>query len=132
MDINTYQRQAARTIPDTTPKGDLKTNAILGICGEGGELADMHKKALFQGHAYTEYDVADEIGDVLWYLAALCTAYDLDLAFVARANLEKLYKRYPDGFSKERSVNRDGGALVDVRRVGQLAIADYTEGNGVD
>ena len=42
----------------------------------------------------------EEIGDVLWYAAALCHHLGYDFADAARANVEKLRKRYPDGWSQ--------------------------------
>ena len=49
--------------------------------------------------------------DVAWYLAEAATALDLDLEDILRANLEKLERRYPDGFSTEKSVGRDENDL---------------------
>jgi len=46
------------------------------------------------------------LGDVLWYLAEAATAAGLDLGEIANQNVQKLIKRYPDGFSQENSINR--------------------------
>ena len=43
---------------------------------------------------------------MLWYVATIAHWYGFDLGDVAAANVEKLRRRYPDGFSVERSVNR--------------------------
>lgn len=50
--------------------------------------------------------VAKEIGDVLWMVAELCTSFDLDMDEVAEANIEKLKRRYPEGFTSENSIHR--------------------------
>jgi len=50
-----------------------------------------------------------ELGDCLWYVAAMATALDVDLGEVGARNIEKLRRRYPDGFSAERSLNRVDG-----------------------
>lgn len=55
---------------------------------------------------------AKELGDVLWYVAALCTKADLDMGEVMQGNIDKLRRRYPDGFSSEDSKRR-----VDVEAV---------------
>ena len=101
MQIDEYQRDAARTLGDP----DLRVLA-LGLCGEAGEAAEIVKKHMGHGHDLDEDDLAKELGDVLWYVAALATALDVNLSQVAQANIAKLRARYPDGFSEERSRNR--------------------------
>lgn len=106
MNFSEYQQLAARTIPDGLNEEGLYLNAVLGINGEAGEMADMLKKQRFQGHSYTTEQVLNEIGDVLWYLAAACTALGVSLGAVAEQNIAKLQRRYPDGFSTEASISR--------------------------
>jgi NTP pyrophosphatase (non-canonical NTP hydrolase) len=71
----------------------------LGITGESGEIAEKIKQHLRGDVAANPDDPAwrdllqKEIGDVLWYLARLCDALDLDLGTVAAANLDKLRDR---------------------------------------
>ena len=48
-----------------------------------------------------------ELGDGLWYIAQACDAAGLTLAEVMEANLEKLAKRFPNGFSNDASINRE-------------------------
>ena len=59
-------------------------------------------------HNNGENDVSlkDELGDVLWYLAEAATAAGLNLEDIASHNVDKLIKRYPEGFSEEHSINR--------------------------
>lgn len=100
-----YQRACLRVVNETH-KGDL-VNCALGLCGESGEVADLLKKHLYQGHELNRERVAEELGDVAWYLAVMAEAIGYDLETVLKMNVEKLWKRYPDGFSVERSVNRE-------------------------
>ena len=81
-------------------------NYTLGLVCEAGEFGDMIKKHLYQGHALDLNKCAEELGDVLWYLANICNVLNIDLAEVAKGNVEKLKKRYPEGFSKNDSVKR--------------------------
>lgn len=106
MNLNEYQQLAARTIPEKLTGDKLLLNAILGLNGEAGELADDYKKAAFQGHPYEEDNAIKELGDILWYVAAGCTALGVKLEDVAARNIAKLVQRYPEGFSAERSINR--------------------------
>lgn len=66
------------------------------------------KKCLFQGHGLDKEHLAEELGDVAWYLAVSAHAIGMDLESILQGNVDKLRRRYPDGFSTERSVNRDG------------------------
>lgn len=81
-------------------------NGALGLTGEAGEVADMIKKHIFHGHDLNLDDFIKELGDCAWYLALLCTAIDISLEDVLILNIEKLKRRYPEGFSSEASINR--------------------------
>ncbi|MGD7007602.1 nucleoside triphosphate pyrophosphohydrolase family protein [Metabacillus sp. 84] len=105
MNFNEYQELAGRT---ANKHINEKLNYALGVTGEAGEIADLIKKSEFHGHEMNRGELAKEIGDVLWYLSQLASVYDLDLGRVAEKNIEKLKRRYPEGFSEEASVNRVG------------------------
>lgn len=90
---------------DMTNPGEL-LNGALGLTGEAGEVADMVKKYFFHGHELDEDDLIKELGDVCWYLALICTAIGISLEEVMCANIGKLKKRYPEGFSESASINR--------------------------
>lgn len=71
---------------------------ISGLCEEAGEVAGLHKRHLRQGPrdagkcTYEKY--VEELGDVLWYLVALCNCYKIDLTDLWRYNEDKLRARY--------------------------------------
>lgn len=107
MTINEYQAAALRTAQtDKLSASDLLLNSALGLCGESGEVADLVKKHLFQGHDLDLDHVAKELGDISWYLAVGAYAIGFDLESIFRMNKEKLEARYPDGFSIDRSLHR--------------------------
>lgn len=110
MTINEYQKEALRTASGTNyTNHDMLENAALGLCGEGGEVADLVKKALFQGHKLDKEHLAKELGDVAWYVAVGAHAIGYDLETVLRMNVVKLRERYPNGFEAERSLHRGVG-----------------------
>lgn len=110
MAFDQYQRLAERTAnrgPDDTTERRF-INFAFGLMGETGEIVDYLKKILFHGHDLdaNRDKLKLELGDCLWYIAMIASAAGLSLNEVAIANIEKLRKRYPDGFSEEQSRNR--------------------------
>jgi NTP pyrophosphatase (non-canonical NTP hydrolase) len=106
MNINEYQKLAMRTINPKLDKRDMLINSVMGLCGESGEAIDIVKKWFAHGHELDKEHLAKELGDIAWYLAEAATALDLNLEDIFQANIEKLKKRYPEGFEKEKSINR--------------------------
>lgn len=106
MQPNEYQQLAMRTNnPDHTPV-QMLTNAAMGLNGEAGEFADLLKKHLFQGHPLDSAKLQNELSDVLWYCALAATALNINLEDVMIYNINKLIKRYPEGFSTAASIAR--------------------------
>lgn len=107
MTINEYQELAITTMNKENTGDRIIVNGVMGLCGESGECCDLVKKYMFQGHELNRDKLKEELGDVAWYLA--CTAYGLGVPLeeILANNIAKLRKRYPEGFSAERSVNRD-------------------------
>jgi NTP pyrophosphatase (non-canonical NTP hydrolase) len=109
MDANEYQKLAMRTLNPSIAKKDVLLNSVMGLCGESGECIDLVKKWMMQGHPLDEEHLKSELGDVAWYLAEAATALGIDLSSVLEGNVEKLKKRFPDGFKSEESIKRKVG-----------------------
>ncbi len=107
MTMEEYQKLAKRTSGAGKSGERRQIIAALGLAGEAGEFANMIKKLTAHGHDIPVEDLADELGDVLWYLAEAATASGLSLDHIAQKNIQKLRARYPEGFSEERSRNRE-------------------------
>ena len=106
MEINEYQKLAMRTLNPEIEKKELILNASMGLCGESGEVIDLVKKHLFQGHDLDDENLIKELGDVAWYLAEAATALNVNLSEILEKNIKKLENRFPDGFNSNRSINR--------------------------
>ena len=106
MTINEYQKLAMTTLNPQLSEKDILINGVMGLCGESGEAIDIVKKWLAQGHELDKEKLKKELGDICWYLAETATALGYDLEDIMSANIEKLKKRYPDGFDAQKSVNR--------------------------
>lgn len=107
MTVNEYQKLAMTTLNPALSRKDVLINGVMGLCGESGEAIDIVKKHLAQGHDLDREALIRELGDIAWYLAETATALDVSLEEVLARNIDKLKKRYPEGFSSERSVHRD-------------------------
>lgn len=107
MTINAYQELAMTTLNPALSKKDVLINGVMGLCGESGEAIDIVKKHLAQGHELDRDGLIQELGDIAWYLAETAYALDVSLEDVLQKNIDKLKKRYPEGFSQSRSVFRE-------------------------
>jgi NTP pyrophosphatase (non-canonical NTP hydrolase) len=114
MDANEYQKLAARTLIDRpgfviSDRDMMAVWNALGLAGEAGEVADHVKKGVFHQHGIDPEKLKEEIGDTLWYAAALCTTLGFDIGEIMQGNIDKLRLRYPDGYN-----SADSKARVDV------------------
>ena len=103
---NAYQEAALRTASNKDNSYALLQEGVMGLNGEAGECVDIVKKYLFQGHQLDREHLAEELGDVAWYLAVTAHAIGWTFEDILKKNIEKLEGRYPNGFEAERSVNR--------------------------
>ena len=105
MTVSEYQALAGRTINRELSTVELTRHALHGLSAEVGEIHSLYQKR-YQGHDFKADDLKKEIGDAAWFLAEFCTANGWSMEEVFRMNIEKLKRRYPEGFDPEKSVNR--------------------------
>lgn len=118
MDIRKFQTLSKRTIPkigsQVNVDGDILTmskpmivaNYSMGLVGEAGEVTDLLKKVVFHGHPLDKAAVKGELGDFMHYAVGLATLFDIDMEEVLDENIEKVKKRYPNGFNSADSIKR--------------------------
>ncbi|GIH89890.1 nucleoside triphosphate pyrophosphohydrolase family protein [Planobispora siamensis] len=96
MDFTRYQQAAIKTLQPSAPGVDPVLVPLLGLAGEVGSLATAYKKHLRDGLglASGKQYLREELGDVLWYVAALAHRFDLDLEDIAAASLVKINDRW--------------------------------------
>lgn len=95
MHMSDYQNAAVKTA--VYPETHAILYPALGLAGEAGEVANKVKKMIRDGNTDLTA-IADELGDVLWYIAALASDLGVDMDTLAAKNLNKLFDR------KERGV----------------------------
>ncbi len=97
MDFNEYQSLAMRTSSEASKQNQI-LDGVMGLCGEAGECIDIVKKHMFLGHDLDKEHLLDEASDCLWYLATIASGLGISLEEIAMHNINKLKKRYPEGF----------------------------------
>lgn len=89
--------------------------AGVGMNAEAGEFLEIVKKMVFQGKSWNEETrthLIKELGDTMWYVAQACIALEVSFDEVIQTNIDKLMKRYPDGFfDVYYSENREVGDI---------------------
>jgi NTP pyrophosphatase (non-canonical NTP hydrolase) len=109
MDFNEYQRKSRKTAAYPSI-GHAVIYPTLGLVNEAGEVAGKIKKVFRDKNGEigpeTRGALKDELGDVLWYIAQVCTELELNLDDVAEANITKLYDRMERGKIKGDGDNR--------------------------
>lgn len=106
MDFRTYQMLARRTQNPVLTPDEKRAHALCGLASEIGEIMSLHQHQIQDGRRLDRKELAKEIGDVEWFIAELCDCYNMQMDAIAFENIEKLKKRYPDGFDEERSIHR--------------------------
>ena len=100
MTFSDYQQAALRT-SQAEPHREWLLVQALGLASEAGEVASLMKKWAWHGKVLDPAQVKDELSDCLWYVADLASAMGLSLDDIAEHNVEKLHRRYPNGFTPD-------------------------------
>jgi NTP pyrophosphatase (non-canonical NTP hydrolase) len=106
MTMEEYEQLAARTVNPSLGRDQRLLDATAGLAEEAGEALGIVRKHLFMRHELDVQRLTIELGDALWCLTAAAGAAGVTLEQVATANIAKLRKRYPDGYSDTRSSSR--------------------------
>lgn len=108
LDVFMFQKEAERTLRNDLQYECVCSNMCMGLSGECGEVIDLLKKHIWQGKELDINDLIEEVGDVLWYIANLCNVNNITMEECMLANVNKLRKRYPNGFSiKDANERKD-------------------------
>lgn len=106
MELFDYQIKSFIAIQEHADNKDENLHFAIGLAEEAGEVLSVLKHKYYAGQ-FNKDELVLELGDVLWHVAALCTANGLTLEDVAVANIAKIKLRYPEGvFDKERNAAR--------------------------
>lgn len=104
--LKKYQQDCKKTVKKIEDKDKEIMTWGLGISGEAGDVAGCIKKT-FVHMNNQKAGIRENLGDTLWYIAMICYFFNWDLEDIFNENIEKLRKRYPQGFS-EKDADREG------------------------
>lgn len=107
MKFNEYKEKLNWSSDDCELTKENLSYAAMGLSGEAGEVTDYIKKVVFHSHDLSKEKIAEELGDVLWYVTYTASLLGYSLEDIALKNIEKVHKRYPEGWDPERSKNRE-------------------------
>lgn len=126
MNFTEYQQAAARTEKQLATPVERLVHHALGLSTEVGEInTEIKRVAIYEKPLTKEIidHIAEEIGDVLWYLSGAASAIGKDLGVIAAQNIEKLRTRFPDKFTTtaaEARADKGGVAARDDRATASL------------
>lgn len=107
---NKYQELASRTINKNLKPEQMELHALHGMSGEVGEIHSLYQK-VYQGHIMDDEHLQKEVGDLLWFVAELCTVRGWFMSDIMNKNIDKLRARFPEGFEADKSLHRKEGDI---------------------
>lgn len=105
MNILTYAQQARRTQNPKLTKAETALHSLFGMASEVGEIHSIFQH-YYQGEIVEKEKLEKELGDLMWFIIEFCDMFSIDPSHMLRENIAKLKKRYPEGFSAEKSAKR--------------------------
>lgn len=106
MSWATFKSNVKRLFVKKAVGADGLIHATLGIAGEAGEIVDAVKKHWVYGKKLDVANLKEEVGDLLFYIQALCQVAKIDMVQCLKENEDKLRKRYPNGYTDAAAIER--------------------------
>lgn len=94
------------------------SHAAMGMVTEAAEFIDVLKKHAFYGKEIDATNLAEEIGDIFWYIAIACDELKVDPSKIMQTNIDKLKARYGEKFNTDGAINRDLNTERDILEEG--------------
>lgn len=104
--VNSLVKPGAEIVRQLTPHQAHLLHMAVGVSGESGELLDAIKKHCVYQKQINMDNVIEEAGDILFYLTGLLNDLNISLEDCIKVNINKLSKRYPNGYSNAAAIAR--------------------------
>lgn len=122
MNFDEYTKKSLRTMDEKMSRQDAISMLCMGLSGETGEIVDYLKKVFFHGKALDREHLILEFGDLIWYFAVLAHYFNFSFSEILKKNVEKLLKRYPNGFKKQNQTE-----AKNFERINQMTVDKYAD-----
>ena len=133
MDLQTYKIIRKSTEINLDNRDQKIAMLCMGLAGEAGEMVDYFKKVLFHNHPFDKEKCINEMGDMMWYFVGLIDLFNLDISEILQNNIDKLQKRYPNGWNLENSLKRmDEKENKKLKDLSNDDICDFIKSNVTD
>ncbi len=106
MDPRKFDQHVRRLFVKPSDETGRLLHAAVGVAGEAGELLDGIKKHWIYGKALDRENLIEECGDLLFYVQAILNELGISMDDAMRQNMEKLARRYPEGYSDSAAIER--------------------------
>lgn len=104
--LSIFTANAVRLLVKPETRIEKMVHCAVGVAGEAGELLDAVKKTWIYNKPLDSTNILEESGDCLFYIARLLQLNGFTLQEAMQANLEKLRKRYPEGYTDQAAQDR--------------------------
>ena len=106
--LKTESQEFDKIASRISEKGNIRLlHGAIGLCTESGEFVDALKKHVFYGKPLDRVNLAEELGDLFWYMAIIANELGVDFDSVMDTNVKKLKARYGAKFSEVKAVDRN-------------------------
>lgn len=89
------------------PENIRLLHAAIGLATESGEVLDQLKKVAFYGKPLDKVNLAEEMGDLFWYMAIMADTLGVSFSDIMAKNIAKLKQRYGSKFTEDAALHRD-------------------------
>lgn len=104
--VSRLSKPGADIISGLDPNKMHLLHMVVGISGEAGELLDAVKKHCIYNKELDIENVAEEIGDLFFYIQGIINCLNLCPNRIKLGNMEKLNKRYKEKYSDQQAQER--------------------------
>jgi len=107
MTFEEFSTMTSRTMADLHDTEKNVNHALFGMVTELGEITDLFKKKLAYNKYFSQEQLIDETGDLLFYLSEFIRFNKMDIGVILQKNCDKLRVRFPDKFDSARAISPD-------------------------